>query len=133
MDRKPPRITIEEREMIKALHEQGRSKASIVREVGRSIFIVSKVISGESQTKEHQKNEWRCKDCGVRFKGGYRLYCYSCVRQNQSAKRNKSRAVEVYRRQQIFNAKLEFGRCLFGSDESQSKKGDENSDTTSQG
>ena len=104
MANKPTRLTVKERQTIKDLYHQGLSKADIVRQTGRSIFIVAKVISGESKTKHEKKNYWRCKDCGTRFQGGYRLYCRSCSRPYVAAKRNRQRAVAIYRKQQVSNA-----------------------------
>lgn len=112
MASKPVRLTVEERQTIKDLHEQGVSKADIVRQTGRSIFIVAKVISGESTTKQEQKNEWRCKDCGTRFQGGYRLYCLHCAQPRIAAKRNRLRAVALYWKQQVSEASSRSGLGL---------------------
>lgn len=133
MAKKQFRLSPEERQTIKDLFDAGVSKAEIVRQTGRSIFIVKKVVSGESKTRAEQKQEWRCKDCGTRFQGGYRLYCYGCARGKQAAKRNRTRAVEIHRRQKIFDAKLELTRFILDSYTPKDKEGHGGSDAASQG
>jgi len=132
MASKPVRLTLKERQTIKDLYEQGISKADIVRQTGRSIFIVAKVISGESKTKQERKNYWRCKDCGTRFQGGYRLYCHGCARPHIAAKRNRQRAVAIHRKRQISDASPQSCLGLARWFQRMLEEGDEGGDANSQ-